>query len=87
MNLLFFKTILTRSIYETQIIYSVPEEGEVSLIIYDLLGKKITTLVNGFIRAGTYEINFDAHKLSSGIYLYNLKAGKFSKTKKLVLLK
>lgn len=55
--------------------------------VYDILGNEIATLVNEEKPAGNYEINFNAAGLSSGVYFYRLKAGDFSTTKKLLLLK
>jgi len=61
--------------------------GFVSLKIYDILGREIATLINKEQKAGNYEVNFNASKLSSGVYFYKLQAGNFSQTKKLLLLK
>ncbi len=60
---------------------------KVELKIYDLLGKVVATLVDKQQNSGTYEVEFNASKLSSGIYFYSLHAGNFTKTLKLVLLK
>jgi hypothetical protein len=61
--------------------------GGVSLKVYDILGKELQTLVNEQLQPGTYEVTFDGSGLASGIYFYQLKAGEFLETKKLVLLK
>lgn len=71
----------------TKIKYSVVNAGMVSLKIYDILGIEVSTLVNEEKPAGTYEINFNASSLASGVYFYRLEAGGFSQTKKLLLLK
>ena len=76
----------------TKIKYSIPqnvrrETGNVSLKIYDVLGREVATLVNEEKPAGEYEVEFNAANLPSGIYFYQLKAGQFSETKKMVLLK
>ncbi len=79
----------------TKIRYSIPlvetqssaAAQNVLLKVYDMLGNEIATLVNEKKPAGVYEINFDASKLSSGIYLYKLQAGSFVQTKKMMLLK
>lgn len=63
------------------------EEGFVSLKVYDILGNEIATLVNEQQLPGFYEVNFDASKLASGIYLYKLQLGSFIETKKMVLLR
>jgi len=71
----------------TTIRYNIPERGFTILKVYDLLGREISTLVNEDKSSGTYEVKFDASSLPSGIYFYNLQAGKFNKTKKMMLLK
>ena len=71
----------------TTIKYSIPSSNVVTLKVFDVLGNEVTTLINGFQNIGSYEVNFDASKLSSGTYFYQLKAGEFSDTKKLLLLK
>jgi photosystem II stability/assembly factor-like uncharacterized protein len=81
----------------TNIEFRVAKHGFVSLKIYDVLGNKITTLVNEEKPTGTYEVEFsviggsasggDAHKLTSGIYFYQLNAGNFVETKKMILIK
>ena len=58
-----------------------------TLVVYDVLGNEITTLVNEEKSAGTYEVVFDGKDLPSGIYFYTLKSGTFTETKKMVLLK
>jgi len=58
-----------------------------TLKIYDVLGNLITTLVDEYMPAGKHEINFDASSLSSGVYLYKLSSGKYSETKKMLVLK
>lgn len=63
------------------------EVAFVSLIVYDLLGKEVATLVNREQRPGEYEVEFDASNLSSGTYFYTLKADNFVSTKKMILLK
>lgn len=59
----------------------------VVLKVYDVLGNEVSTLVNDFINAGTYEMEFNASGLASGIYYYQLKAGTIIQTKKMILLK
>jgi uncharacterized lipoprotein YddW (UPF0748 family) len=75
----------------TIIQYSVPKSGYVTLKVYDVLGKEVAVLVDGFINSGSHQVRFDAQSLSrpisSGVYFYTLKAGEFSTTKKLMLQK
>ncbi len=75
----------------TKIKYSLPTAEFVTLKIYDALGSEAATLVNKKQDAGSYEIEFDAASnfpsLASGVYLYTLKAGKYSQTKKMLLIK
>ena len=71
----------------TKINYSVPKSGFVTLIIYDMLGKEVSTLVNEGKNPGSYTIVFNGNNLSSGIYFYRLSSGKFTDTRKLVLIK
>jgi len=75
----------------TVIKYSIPQDGMVTLEVFNLLGEKVATLVNGVQQAGRYEVNFDASKLASGIYVYTISAaggaGSFNSVKKMVLMK
>lgn len=71
----------------TIIKYSIPGRSFISLKIYDVLGNEISTIVNEEKPAGSYEIEFAATNLPSGVYFYQLKAGDFIETKKMVLMK
>ena len=71
----------------TSIQYSINSMQFVILKVYDVLGKEFATLVNEEKPAGSYEVKFDASKLASGIYYYQLRAGEYVKTKKMILLK
>ena len=71
----------------TKIKYQIPELSFVTLKIYDVLRKEITTLTNKEKHTGSYEVEFNASTLPSGIYFYRLQAGNFVKTKKMILLK
>jgi photosystem II stability/assembly factor-like uncharacterized protein len=71
----------------TIIKYQIPKLDFVTLKVYDVLGNEILTLVNEKIPAGSYEFDFDAAGLPSGIYLYRLQAGEFMETKKMILIK
>jgi hypothetical protein len=71
----------------TSIQYEISRKQFVILKVYDLLGREVTTLVDEEKPAGNYRVSFDGSDFSSGIYFYKLTAGRFSETKKLVLLK
>jgi hypothetical protein len=71
----------------TTIKYSLSEDGFVKLAVYNLLGEEVTSLVNAEQKAGRYEVVFNASKLSSGVYLYQLQTGEFISVKKMLLLK
>ncbi|MBK7230426.1 MAG: T9SS type A sorting domain-containing protein [Ignavibacteriales bacterium] len=71
----------------TKISWQSPVSGHQTLKIYDVLGNEVATLVNEFRNAGSYEIEFNASKLSSGIYFYRLSAGSYVQTKKMLLIK
>ncbi|MBU0476304.1 MAG: T9SS type A sorting domain-containing protein [Bacteroidetes bacterium] len=71
----------------TVISYSIPSRSNVSLKIYDLVGKEIASLVNKEQEAGAYQTKFDATELSSGIYFYKLITDYYSETKKMIFLK
>jgi hypothetical protein len=71
----------------TNISYSIPISGNVSLKIYNILGQKVATVFQGFREAGNYTVNFNALKLASGVYFYRLQAGQFVGVKKMILCK
>ncbi len=71
----------------TEIKYSIPSNSFVTLKVFNILGKEITTLVNGNKNAGAYTVNFEANNLPSGIYFYRITAGNYSAIKKMILLK
>jgi len=71
----------------TKIRYNLSKKSDVSLKIYDVLGREIETLVDGNYSAGEYEADFNASKLASGVYFYRLQAGNFVETKKMVVNK
>ena len=71
----------------TKISYSIKEEGLVTLKVYDVLGKEIATLVNENKATGTYEAEFNASQLPSGMYIYKIQSGQFSDVKKMILTK
>ena len=61
--------------------------GFVTLKVYDVLGNEVSTLVDEYKPAGSYEVNFNASGLASGVYYYQLKVGSLAETKKLILMK
>lgn len=71
----------------TTIQYSIPTLSRVTLKVFDLIGREVTTLANEMKQAGTYSVSFDAAQLGSGVYFYRISAGSFSDIKKMVVLK
>jgi len=76
----------------TTIRYSIPSVGthgnaSVRLVVYDILGREVTTLVNKVQKPGNYEVKFDASNLTSGLYFYKITSGSFMKTMKMILLR
>jgi hypothetical protein len=71
----------------TTIRYALPNSAKVRLMIYDLLGREIATLVNEEQSAGWKEVEWNASAFSSGIYFYKIHANNFNETKKMVLMK
>jgi hypothetical protein len=69
----------------TTIRYELPKASQVSLAVYDILGRRVSVLVNDKRDAGVHEVKFDGTRLTSGVYFYRLQAGSFVETKKLVL--
>jgi hypothetical protein len=71
----------------TTINYELPKSSEVRLSVHDMLGREVSVLVNERKNAGVHAVEFDASALSSGMYLYQLQAGDFIQTRRLVILK
>ncbi|MCP4582132.1 MAG: T9SS type A sorting domain-containing protein [candidate division Zixibacteria bacterium] len=71
----------------TTIVFGLPEAGHVTIDIYDMLGKKVETLLNGYHEAGFYQVNWNAAGQSSGLYLYRIQSGNYSDTRRMLLLK
>ncbi len=71
----------------TTIIFQIPQTGFVTLKIYDILGKEVATLVNEQKNQGRYSVNFDASRLASGVYIYQLRVNDYVSSKKMMLLK
>ena len=71
----------------TKIVYSIAQPSQVKLIVTNILGQVVETLVNDFKSAGTFEVNFNAENLSSGLYIYTLESSSSVISKKMTLLK
>jgi hypothetical protein len=71
----------------TSIRFSLPQAGSVTLRVFDMLGRQITTLVDDALPAGWHSVTWDAHGASSGIYLYHLQAGSFQASRRMTLIK
>jgi len=71
----------------TTISYDLPQPGKVTIDIYDILGRKVQTLVNGHQQAGSHSLIWNADGFSSGVYFYKLQAGEYCEAKKMLLLK
>ena len=71
----------------TNIKFSIPTQGFVTLKVFNSLGKEVATLVNENMSVGTYEVNFDAGSITSGVYFYRLQSDNFTETKRMMLIK
>ena len=71
----------------TQIEFTLKESGQVTLKVYNLLGKEVSTLVDGKLSSGIHSAKFDGSNLNSGVYLYTIKTDNFIRTKKMILMK
>jgi len=76
----------------TTLSFVIGHSSFVTLKVYDILGNEVSTLVNEYKPAGSYEVDFNSHSdkgqnLSSGVYFYTLRAGSFVETKKMILLR
>lgn len=71
----------------TKIKFSIPKSGIVKLTVYDAAGREAAVLIKGELEAGTFNYDFDASHLASGIYFYKLESGEFTQTKKMALVK
>ena len=69
----------------TKIKYEIGTTGITKLIVYNILGQNVKTIINEYKNPGTYEIQFDAPNLPSGIYYYRLESGSFSKVNKMLV--
>jgi hypothetical protein len=71
----------------TKITFSLPHSADASLKVFDMLGREVATLVNGYTAAGSHEVQFNASNVSSGVYFYKLTSGSFTQIKKMMLVK
>jgi hypothetical protein len=71
----------------TRISFALPADSPVRLTIFDMLGQEVATLVDEFMRAGVQTVGFSGENLANGVYIYSIKAGSFSDTQKMVLMK
>lgn len=72
---------------ETRIHYELPQDGFVKLVVYDVLGREVSTLVSEFKKSGRYDATYSARTLASGVYFYRLQAGAFNDAKKLLVIR
>lgn len=71
----------------TTINYDLPQEGQVTIKVFDILGQEVATLVDGHFAPGYYKVTFDAERLATGVYFYQIKAGEFKQLKKMMVVK
>ncbi|MCB0722183.1 MAG: aryl-sulfate sulfotransferase [Ignavibacteriae bacterium] len=71
----------------TSISYSIPAAGNVTIKVYDVMGREVSSLVNEYKQAGSYNVTFGASNLASGVYIYKIESGNFIESKKMVLMK
>ncbi len=71
----------------TTITFSIAEREEVKLDVYDVLGRRFAALINKTLPAGEHEVKFNAENLCSGVCFYNVRAGEYINTRKMILLR
>ena len=71
----------------TKITYSIPNESKVKLVVFNILGQQVATLVNSSQLAGSYSVDFNAADLASGVYIYRLSTQNYTISKKMLLMK
>jgi hypothetical protein len=71
----------------TTIKFSIPEKTNVTLKIFNSIGQEVASLLNGQMAAGNHSVDFNASKLSSGVYFYRIDSPSFTSTKKMILIK
>ena len=71
----------------TVIRFGIPEAGFYTLRVYNTLGQEVASLVNGQLQRGNYNINFDASRLATGVYIYNIRGNNVNISRKMILMK
>jgi hypothetical protein len=71
----------------TIISFSIPKSGNTKLVVFDMLGREVAVLIDGYIDAGNHTAYFDARDLSSGVYIYRIDSGNFVQSKSMILMK
>jgi hypothetical protein len=71
----------------TNINFSLEKPSNVTLTVYNILGRKVATMVNSYMKEGSYSYQFDASKLSSGVYMYRIEAGEYNSVREMIVLK
>ena len=71
----------------TDIKFTLPKDARVTLKIYNIIGEEVTSLINGFEKAGFHNVQFNGSNLASGTYFYRLQTGNYIQTRKMILLK
>ena len=71
----------------TVISFELPQHSDVKLEVFDVLGRRVSVLADGFRQAGSYDVRFDGHNLASGMYIYRIQAGSYVQTRTLTLIK
>jgi hypothetical protein len=71
----------------TNVKFSIVKAGDVKIVVYDIQGREVTTMVNERLNAGTYEVRFDGSMLTSGVYFYKLLSEGFTETRRMLLIK
>ena len=71
----------------TTISFSLPHAASVSVKVFDMLGREVATLVNGYTTSGLHEVQFNATNLASGVYAYRFSSGNFTAVKKMTVVK
>jgi hypothetical protein len=72
---------------KTVVSYELPVASSVKLVVYDILGREVTELINEKKAAGVHQVTFDGSRFSSGVYFYRMESGNYVQTRKLLLLK